>query len=58
MAGRRGLTFIDIWSDMQQNGELPAERTVDGIHLSGAGYIVWIKGILIVYNSLYLELIA
>ena len=21
MAGRRGLTFIDIWSDMQQNGE-------------------------------------
>ena len=45
MAGRRGLTFIDIWSDMQQNGELPAERTVDGIHLSGAGYIVWIKAI-------------
>ena len=45
MAGRRGLTFIDIWSDIQQNGELPAERTVDGIHLSGAGYIVWIKAI-------------
>lgn len=42
MAERRGLTFIDIWSDMQRNGELPDEYTFDGIHLKAAAYAVWI----------------
>ena len=28
MAERRGLTFIDIWSAMQRNGELPEEYTL------------------------------
>lgn len=37
MAERRGLTFIDIWSAMQRNGELPEEYTFDGIHLKAAG---------------------
>lgn len=45
MAERRGLTFIDIWSAMQRNGELPEEYTFDGIHLKAAGYAVWIEKI-------------
>lgn len=45
MAERRGLTFIDIWSGMQRNGELPEEYTFDGIHLKAAGYAVWIEKI-------------
>lgn len=45
MAERRGLTFIDIWSDMQKNGELPVEYTFDGVHLKADGYRVWIDKI-------------
>lgn len=45
MAERRGLVYIDIWSAMQRDGSLPAEYTSDGIHLTGAGYKVWIEQI-------------
>lgn len=45
MAERRGLPFIDIWSDMQRDGILPDEYTFDGIHLKAAGYRVWIEKI-------------
>lgn len=38
MAARRGLKFIDIRSRMLRDGKLPAEYTVDGIHLTPAGY--------------------
>lgn len=41
MAERRGLTYIDIHSRMLRDGALPAEYTVDGIHLSADGYAVW-----------------
>lgn len=43
MAERRGLVYIDIWSAMQRNGELPAEYTIDGIHLNAKAYAVWIE---------------
>ena len=52
MAERRGLTFIDIWSAMQRNGELPEEYTFDGIHLKAAGYAVWIEKIRPTSNKL------
>ena len=45
MAARRGLTHIDIWSDMQRDGILPAEYTFDGIHLKADGYRIWIEKI-------------
>lgn len=45
MAARRGLTYIDIWSDMQRDGVLPRELTFDGVHLRADGYKVWIEKI-------------
>ena len=41
MARRRGLDYIDIRSRMARDGKMPAEYTVDGIHLNAAGYAVW-----------------
>ena len=38
---RRGLDYIDIRSRMARDGRMPAEYTVDGIHLNAAGYAVW-----------------
>lgn len=42
---RRGLKFIDIRSRMLRDGKLPAEYTVDGIHLTPAGYAVWVEAL-------------
>ena len=42
MARRRGLDYIDIRSRMVRDGKLPAEYTVDGIHLNAAGYALWV----------------
>ena len=41
MARRRRLGYIDIRSRMERDGKMPAEYTVDGIHLNAAGYAVW-----------------
>lgn len=40
-ARRRGLDYIDIRNRMARDGKMPAEYTVDGIHLNAAGYAVW-----------------
>lgn len=40
-ARRRGLDYIDVWNRMVRDGKMPAEYTVDGIHLNAAGYAVW-----------------
>lgn len=42
MARRRRLDYIDIRSRMVRDGKMPAEYTVDGIHLNAAGYAVWV----------------
>lgn len=42
MARQRGLDYIDIRSRMVRDGKMPAEYTVDGIHLNAAGYAVWV----------------
>lgn len=44
-ASRRGLQYIDIWSRMARDGKMPAERTVDGIHLNAVGYAVWVEAL-------------
>lgn len=43
IAAERGIEYIDVWSAMQVDGSLPKERTIDGVHLNGAGYKVWIE---------------
>jgi lysophospholipase L1-like esterase len=45
MAERRGLVYIDIRSGMERDGKLPAEYTIDGIHLNATGYEVWRRAI-------------
>lgn len=40
-ARRRGLDYIDVWSRIVCDEKMPAEYTVDGIHLNAAGYAVW-----------------
>ena len=42
VAAARGLQYIDIWSSMAENGQLPAKYHFDGIHLNADGYRVWI----------------
>ncbi|MFD1707465.1 GDSL-type esterase/lipase family protein [Siminovitchia sediminis] len=36
-----GVTFIDLYSVFEENGQLPEMYTADGIHLTGKGYILW-----------------
>lgn len=40
-ARQRGLDYINVWNRMARDGKMPAEYTVDGIHLNAAGYAVW-----------------
>ena len=44
-AAARGLQYIDIWSGMAENGQLPEKYHFDGIHLKADGYKVWIDKI-------------
>ncbi|MCF0175748.1 MAG: family 20 glycosylhydrolase [Bacteroidales bacterium] len=37
-AAKRGITYIDSWSALQQDGSLQRLYTGDGIHLTPAGY--------------------
>ncbi|MDE5869273.1 MAG: hypothetical protein K2H18_03490, partial [Muribaculaceae bacterium] len=46
MAENKGVTYIDLWPFLaDNNGRLKREYTNDGLHLSGAGYKAWTKGI-------------
>lgn len=46
IAEQRGLTYIDLWPFLADgNGKLQRAFTNDGLHLSGAGYKAWTKGI-------------
>ncbi|MDR2127192.1 MAG: GDSL-type esterase/lipase family protein [Prevotellaceae bacterium] len=43
---RKGITFIDIYSKLvDENGKLNEKYTNDGLHLMGAGYLVWKKAV-------------
>lgn len=42
LASEFGATYLDIWPGLADaNGALRAEFTIDGLHLTGAGYKVW-----------------
>lgn len=41
LAESSGVQYIDLYSVFSKNDQLPDEYTVDGIHLTGKGYILW-----------------
>lgn len=42
LCAERGITYIDVWSALADNGGLLDKRyTNDGLHLLGEGYLVW-----------------
>lgn len=44
LAESYGLTYIDIYSDMaDENNDLPAAYSVDGVHMTGDGYQIWLR---------------
>ncbi|MDE6408733.1 MAG: hypothetical protein K2K81_00605 [Muribaculaceae bacterium] len=46
IAEKKGITYIDLWPFLADGeGRLKKEYTNDGLHLSGAGYKAWTKGI-------------
>jgi lysophospholipase L1-like esterase len=45
-ADTKSIVYINIHDDLLENSELASRYTTDGIHLSGAGYIVWKQRIL------------
>lgn len=43
LALKKNCTYIDVHSQLLQNGSLAAAYSVDGVHLSGEGYLAWTK---------------
>ena len=43
LAGERSLTYIDVYSGLiDEIGDLPSEYSIDGVHMTGAGYQIWL----------------
>lgn len=42
----KSIFYINVYADLLENNELAPRDTVDGIHLSGAGYNVWKQRVL------------
>lgn len=40
-ADGRSVVYVDLYTDLQRNGELNPDYTVDGCHLNSRGYQVW-----------------
>jgi len=45
-ADDKSIFYINVHDDLLENDELALRYTVDGIHLSGAGYSVWKQRVL------------
>jgi lysophospholipase L1-like esterase len=46
LAQEFGATYLDLWPMLSDAaGELRAEFTLDGLHLNGAGYRVWVEAL-------------
>lgn len=45
LANSSGVHFIDLYSTFAKDDQLPEEYTIDGIHLTGKGYILWRESI-------------
>ena len=41
LANKLDFTFIDIHGSFLENNEMKPELTIDGVHLSGKGYLLW-----------------
>ena len=49
MASSKGVTWIDLYPHFaDENGNLKAELTNDGLHLLAPGYMIW-KEVLLPY---------
>jgi lysophospholipase L1-like esterase len=42
-ANQNNITFIDTYSKFELGGQLNPKHSVDGIHISGDGYLLWTK---------------
>ena len=42
---KHGLCKIDLFAEYEQNGKMPKEMTIDGIHLTQEAYRYWYKAI-------------
>lgn len=40
-----GCTYVDLYSIFEENGEMPAELTYDGVHLNRKAYDIWTEEI-------------
>lgn len=45
LAENTGVHYIDLYSIFAENDQLPEKYTLDGIHLTGKGYILWRESI-------------
>jgi lysophospholipase L1-like esterase len=43
LAGRKACTFINLYDKFLLNNQLNPVYSVDGVHLSGEGYVLWTK---------------
>jgi hypothetical protein len=42
LANSNGVSYLDLYSLMHDSaGELPADMTIDGVHINGNGYRIW-----------------
>lgn len=41
IAERNNCEYVDVWERIQQDGILPTQYTIDGLHLNEKGYEVW-----------------
>jgi lysophospholipase L1-like esterase len=46
-----GVTWIDLYSSLQKDGRLRADLSLDGVHLTAAGYAVWRQAVAAYVNS-------
>lgn len=45
LAKSRNATYVDLYPSMLRGGGLDSAYTVDGIHLTGKGYLIWKRAI-------------
>lgn len=38
---KKNLTYIDIYSSFELEGQMNSKYSIDGVHLNGAGYLLW-----------------
>lgn len=41
LAGRHGARYVDLYPLFEKEGELDPGYSIDGLHLNGAGYLLW-----------------